>query len=157
MIEKVSAGLLMYRLCRDGLEFFLVRPGGPFWKKRDVGAWTIPKGKPDPGEELLSAAKREFREEVGFESQGEFLDLGKIQQKGGKIVFAWAFENKSTEPVILKSNTFSMEWPPGSGRMVSFPEIDRGEFFKFEEAKEKIIPSQIPFLERLAIKLEHRD
>jgi predicted NUDIX family NTP pyrophosphohydrolase len=154
MSEKVSAGLLMYRFYLDELEFFLVHPGGPFWKKRDTGAWTIPKGKPDPGEDLLSAAKREFREEVGIESQGEFLDLGKIQQKGGKIVFAWAFENKSSEPVILKSNTFSMEWPLGSRRMASFPEIDRGEFFKFETAQEKIISSQIPFLERLTVKLQ---
>ena len=143
----------MYRW-RDGrLEFLLVHPGGPFWAKKDQGAWTIPKGEIQTGEELLAAAKREFQEELGLAPTGEFIELEPIKQKSGKIVHAWAFEG-DCDPGALKSNTFSLEWPQRSGRTMEFPEVDRAEFFPFEMAAQKINPAQISFLEQTQQKVQ---
>jgi predicted NUDIX family NTP pyrophosphohydrolase len=145
---KVSAGLLMYRVRNGELEFLLAHPGGPFWKNKDAGAWTIPKGEILEGEDPLTAAKREFTEELGFETQGKFIELTPIKQKSGKVVHAWAFES-DCDPKQIKSNTFSIPWPPGSGQSSEFPEVDRADFFKPAAAKEKINPAQIALLEEL--------
>src|SRR5215472_471773 len=134
---KTSAGLLMYRRRSGQLEFLLVHPGGPFWAKKDDGAWTIPKGELEPDEEPLAAAKREFEEELGISPTGDFIQLTGIKQKGGKSVQAWAFQG-DFDAAAIKSNTFSMEWPPKSGRRAEFPEVDRASFFIFEIAKQKI-------------------
>lgn len=143
-----SAGILGYRKRGETIEFFLVHPGGPFFAKKDEGAWTIPKGLIENKEELLQTAIREFKEEVGVSLSGNFIPLGSIKQKGGKIVhgFAVAFE---FDPAQLKSNTFSIEWPPRSGKTTSFPEVDRGEWFNFATAQAKINPAQADFLQRL--------
>src|SRR5256885_1193384 len=136
-MAKTSAGLLMYRR-RDGLlEFLLVHPGGPFWKNKDAGAWTIPKGLANPDEDLLAAAKREFEEETGFKPFGEFLALAPIKQKSGKLVYAWAVEG-DIDPAKIRSNTFEMEWPPKSGKRAAFPEVDRAEFFDIPSARAKM-------------------
>src|SRR5204863_5570752 len=119
-----SAGLLLYRRRKGELEFLLVHPGGPFWKGKDAGAWSIPKGEIQPGEEPLAAAQREFEEELGIKPQGPFIPLIAVKQKGGKTVHAWAFEN-DCDPAMCKSNTFEMEWPPRSGRRQQFPEVDQ--------------------------------
>jgi predicted NUDIX family NTP pyrophosphohydrolase len=145
---KVSAGLLMYRRTQGNLEFLLVHPGGPFWKNKDAGAWTIPKGELLENEEPLTAALREFREELGFRAAGTFHPLRPIRQKGGKLIHAWAFEG-NCDPRNFKSNTFDMEWPPRSGKSCSFPEIDKAEFFSLSLAREKINPAQIDFLEEV--------
>jgi predicted NUDIX family NTP pyrophosphohydrolase len=151
-MPKVSAGLLMYRT-RDGdFEFLLAHPGGPFWKDRDAGAWTIPKGEIQPGEDPLATAQREFEEEVGFKPRGNFIALAPITQKSGKIVHAWAFEG-DCDPSRIKSNSFKMEWPPRSGRFEDCPEVDRADFFRMEEAKTRINPAQIALLEELKRKL----
>jgi len=147
-MAKVSAGLLMYRVRGSELEFLLAHPGGPFWKKRDAGAWTIPKGEIHPGEEPLHAAKREFEEEIGLKPEGNFLELHPITQKGGKIVHAWAFEGEC-DTTCVHSNTFQMEWPPRSGKFTTCPEVDRASFFPMTEAKQKINPAQVAFLEEL--------
>src|ERR1043166_2947083 len=147
--KAVSAGLLMFRRKNDALEVLLVHPGGPFWKNKDDGAWSIPKGEAEPSEDLVSRAQIEFEEELGFKPQGEWIPLGSIKQAGGKTVHAWAFEGDLPEPFELKSNTFEMEWPPRSGQMREFPEIDRVEFFSEDIARRKINPAQIPFLDRL--------
>lgn len=149
MNKKTSAGLLMYRRKGGRIEVFLVHPGGPFFAKKDVGAWSIPKGELEEGEDLLDCAVREFQEEIGFQPQGKFIPLGNIQQKGGKVVHAWAFEGDLNEQWVLNSNTFEIEWPPRSGRVESFPEIDRAEIFPLPEAKLKINPAQVEFLIRL--------
>ena len=138
----------MYRRRNGQLEFLLVHPGGPFWAKKDAGAWTIPKGELRPDEEPLDAAKREFEEELGIAPDGEFIQLTPIKQKSGKVVHAWAFEG-DCDPSTIKSNTFSLEWPPKSGRMAEFPEVDRVQFFPFELAKEKINPAQVALLEEV--------
>jgi predicted NUDIX family NTP pyrophosphohydrolase len=152
-MPKVSAGLLLYRV-RDGeLEFLLAHPGGPFWKDRDAGAWTIPKGEINEGENPLAAARREFEEEVGLTPDGQFIELTPIQQKGGKIVRAWAVEGDG-DITNIKSNLFEMEWPPKSGRFQTCPEVDRAAFFRIQEAKSKINSAQIPFLEELKRKLD---
>jgi predicted NUDIX family NTP pyrophosphohydrolase len=153
-MTKVSAGLLMYRV-RDGeLEFLLAHPGGPFWKDRDLGAWTIPKGEIQDGEELLAAAQREFAEEMGFKPQGNFIGLTPIQQKGGKIVHAWAFEG-DCDTSAIKSNTFLLEWPSKSGHFQDCPEIDQAKFFRMAGAKQKINPAQASFLEELERKWQN--
>jgi predicted NUDIX family NTP pyrophosphohydrolase len=126
-----------------------VHPGGPFWAKKDAGSWTIPKGEFQEDEEAFSAARREFREETGLEIEGEFIALQPIQQKGGKIVYAWA-ARADFDASLIQSNSFSMEWPPRSGRMQEFPEIDRGGWFPLEVAKEKILSGQAGLLEELA-------
>jgi predicted NUDIX family NTP pyrophosphohydrolase len=151
-MPKQAAGLLMYRFQQGRLEFLLVHPGGPFWKSKDAGAWSIPKGEIEPGEDPLAAARREFLEELGTTCQGEFLPLSPIQQKNGKVVQAWAVEG-TCETAKITSNTFEMEWPPKSGRMQQFPEVDRAEFFPFEVALEKINPAQVPLLQELQRKL----
>jgi predicted NUDIX family NTP pyrophosphohydrolase len=147
-MPKISAGLLMYRGRAGELEFLLAHPGGPFWKDRDAGAWTIPKGEIQPGEEPLLAAKREFEEEIGLKPEGNFVELKPITQKGGKIVHAWAFEG-DCDTAHIHSNSFQMEWPPHSGRFQTCPEVDRACFFRMTEEKKKINQAQIPFLEEL--------
>jgi predicted NUDIX family NTP pyrophosphohydrolase len=140
----------MFRNGKNGLEVLLVHPGGPFFRNKDEGAWTIPKGEAAEGEDLLERAKIEFDEEAGFKpAAGEFIQLGQVEQKGGKIVHAWAFEGDLPENFTHTSNTFEMEWPPRSGQMAQFPEMDRAEFFLLEKARQKIKAAQIPFLDRL--------
>jgi predicted NUDIX family NTP pyrophosphohydrolase len=151
-VPKVSAGLLMYRERAGELEFLLAHPGGPFWADRDAGAWTIPKGEIEPGEEPLAAARREFAEEVGFPAGDRFIPLTPIQQRSGKIVHAWAFAG-DCDPSRVTSVTFKMEWPPNSGRFEECPEVDRAGFFRMAEAKRKINPAQAPLLEELARKV----
>jgi predicted NUDIX family NTP pyrophosphohydrolase len=146
-MAKTSAGILLYRR-RPPLEVFLVHPGGPFWAKKDLGAWSIPKGEYEEGEDPQAAALREFQEETGFPVQGELLELGTLKQTGGKLVSAWALEG-DCNPSDLRSNSCTMEWPPRSRRMVKFAEVDRGEWFPLEEARRKILKSQLPFLDRL--------
>jgi predicted NUDIX family NTP pyrophosphohydrolase len=152
---RVSAGLVMYRV-RDGqIEVFLAHPGGPFFAKKDEGHWTIPKGEPDEGEELLKTAQREFEEEVGLKPAGPYSELGTIQQKGGKIVYAWAFAGDWPGGREHQCNTFSTEWPLGSGRFKSFPEIDKVCFFPIPEARKKLKETQLPFLDRLVERLKN--
>jgi len=142
-----SAGLLLYR--RDsGLEVFLAHPGGPFWLKRDDGAWTIPKGVAEEGEDILSAARREFEEETGIQPTGPFLSLGSIRQKAGKLVHAWAWEGDA-DPARITSNTMQTEWPRGSGRVLTFPEVDRCAWFQPQAARRKINPAQVDLIDRL--------
>jgi predicted NUDIX family NTP pyrophosphohydrolase len=151
-MAKLSAGLLMYRYQAQELEVFLVHPGGPFWAKKDLGAWSICKGEYAEGEPVLEAAKREFQEETGFVAHGDFLDLGTVRQAGGKIVSAWAFAG-DCDPSKLVSNRFALEWPPRSGRMMDVPEVDRGAWFSLEEARQHILKSQEVFLDRLSQEL----
>jgi predicted NUDIX family NTP pyrophosphohydrolase len=142
----------MYRV-RDGeLEFLLVHPGGPLWQNQDAGIWSIPKGEIHPGEGGLEAAKREFAEELGLQAQGAFMELAPVTQKSGKIVHAWGFAG-DCDPSQIRSNTFSMEWPPRSGRTGTIPEVDRAAFFNLAQAKVWIIPAQVPLLEELVRKL----
>ena len=140
----------MYRLTSDGTpEVLLVHPGGPFFADKDAGSWTIPKGMPDGGEDLLACARREFREETGFDpGAGPFVPLGEVKQKGGKTVHAWAFAG-DCDPADVKSNAFKCQWPPRSGKWASFPEVDRAGFFTIDEARLKLNPAQVAFLERL--------
>jgi predicted NUDIX family NTP pyrophosphohydrolase len=151
-VPKRSAGLLMYRRRGDALELLLVHPGGPFWANKDDGAWSIPKGEYDAGEEPLAVAKREFAEEVGAPPDGDFIDLGEVTQPGRKVVRAFAAEG-DFDVARLKSNTFEIEWPPKSGRKRSFPEVDRAGWFAPEEAERKILAGQRPFIERLVERL----
>jgi len=144
-----TAGLLMYRLREKRLEVFLVHPGGPFWVRKDLGAWSIPKGEFGPGEDPEAAARREFREETGFTPARDLTPLEPVRQKGGKTVLAWAFAGDA-DPEAFRSNTFSMEWPPHSGRSESFPEVDRAAWFGLEEARRKINPAQAALLDQLA-------
>jgi predicted NUDIX family NTP pyrophosphohydrolase len=152
-MAKRSAGLLMYRWRNRELQVFLVHPGGPFWAKKDMGAWSISKGECVDGEIPLEAAKREFHEETGFTAQGTFLELGTVQQSGGKVVHAWAFEGDA-DPGAMVSNRCQVEWPPRSGRMIEIPEMDRGDWFSMDEARERILKSQAPFLDRLSEKFD---
>jgi predicted NUDIX family NTP pyrophosphohydrolase len=145
----------MYRLRATALEVLLVHPGGPFFRNKDAGAWTIPKGEPGPVEELFDLAVREFQEETGFEPAGPYLKLEPVRQKSGKRVHAWAFEG-DCEPAALRSNTFQLEWPPRSGKFAEFPEVDRAEFFALEQARHKINPAQVAILDELAAKLAER-
>lgn len=142
---RQSAGILLHRHGGSGPEVFLVHPGGPFWAKKDEGAWTIPKGEFSADEEALEAALREFEEEVGFRPDGPFRALPPVRQSGGKTVYCWLAEG-DCDPSMLSSNTFEMEWPPRSGRRQSFPEIDRGEWFSLEEAARRINRAQAAFL-----------
>ena len=135
------------------VEFLLAHPGGPFWKNKDEGAWSIPKGEVQPEEDLLARARIEFKEELGIEPSGVFLPLGSIKQKNGKTVHAWALQGDLPESFHPKSNTFQIEWPPRSGKFKEFPEVDRVEFFSEEVARRKINPAQIAFLERLSATL----
>ena len=143
-----SAGLLCYRYRDQLLEVFLVHPGGPFWARRDDGAWSLPKGLIETGEAALAAAKREFREETGFTADGEFLALGELKQRSGKIVHAWAVQ-MDLDASQVKSNTFTLEWPKGSGHVREYPEVDRGGWFSLAAARQKIYTGQAVFLDRL--------
>lgn len=143
-----SAGILLYRRHAGRIEVLLVHPGGPFWAKRDLGAWSIPKGEFGAGEEPEAAARREFTEELGAEVAVPLIPLGEVRQKGGKVVVAFA-AGGDFEPATMQSNMFEMEWPPRSGRKQTFPEIDRAEWFDLASAREKIIAGQLPLLDRL--------
>jgi predicted NUDIX family NTP pyrophosphohydrolase len=149
MPRKESAGLLMFRRCDGELEVLLAHPGGPFWATRDAGAWTIPKGGIDRGEEPLQTAIREFSEETGFTAAGPFLPLGSVTQLGGKVVHAWGFEG-DCDPSRLRSLMAHTEWPPRSGRRIEVPEIDRVAFFSLGDARRAINVAQVAFLDRLA-------
>ena len=141
----------MYRRREGELEFLLVHPGGPFWKHKDAGAWSIPKGEIQAGEVPLAAARREFAEVLGFVPQGELLPLTPVKQKGGKVIHAWVVAG-DCDPTAIKSNIFTLEWPPRSGRMQEFPEIDQAAFFNLEEARRKINTAQVKLVEELAAK-----
>ncbi len=155
-MAKTSAGLLMYRIRGGRLEVFLVHPGGPFWSRKDRGAWSIPKGEPAAGEDPLQAARREFREETGWEAKGDFRPLRPVRQKGGKRVWAWAFEGDG-DPENLRSHTFTLEWPPRSGKQREFPEVDRAGWFDLPTAREKILSGQADLLQELEAWLRDRD
>jgi predicted NUDIX family NTP pyrophosphohydrolase len=149
-MAKRSAGILLHRDTGTGVEVLLVHPGGPFWAKKDLGAWSIPKGEHDDAEDALACALREFAEETGTAlSPGELTDLGAIRQRGGKTVQAWAAEG-DLDADAIRSNTFTVEWPPRSGRMREYPEVDRAAWFALDEARERINPAQAAFLDRLA-------
>lgn len=149
MPAKRSAGLLMFRRGATGVEVLLAHPGGPLFARKDAGVWTLPKGELEPDEQPLAAARREFEEETGTAANSDaFLDLGSVQQRGGKVVYGFAFEG-DWDVGLLRCNTFSMQWPPRSGRMQEFPEIDRAQFFTIEAARAKLNPAQVEFLDRL--------
>jgi predicted NUDIX family NTP pyrophosphohydrolase len=154
-MPRLSAGLLMYRVSDGDLQVLLVHPGGPFFRKKDEGAWTIPKGEPKSNEELLPAALREFEEETGLKPQPPFIELKPITQRGGKVVHAWAFAG-DCDPQSIKSNHFTIEWPPKSGRQVSFPEVDRADFFDLTMARKKIKAAQAPLIDELVAHLNRR-
>ena len=149
---NVSAGLLLYRRAQNGLELFLAHPGGPFWKDRDAGAWTIPKGIIDQDEDPLDAARREFTEETGIQPQGPFIPLGSIRQKAGKTIHAWAWEGDA-DAAATTSNEMRTEWPRGSGRWITFPEVDRCAWFDGAAARRKINPAQAELIDRLEASL----
>ena len=146
---KRSAGVLLYQHGEDGIRVLLVHPGGPFWRNKDAGSWSIPKGEIDDGEDELAAALREFAEETGIALTGDFLPLGEVRQAGGKVVAAFA-HRRDVDPAAIKSNTFECEWPPRSGRKQTFAEIDRAEWFDTATAREKINPAQAVLIERLS-------
>jgi predicted NUDIX family NTP pyrophosphohydrolase len=151
-MPKRSAGILLYRQAGAEPEVLLVHPGGPYWAGKDSGAWSIPKGEIAEGEEPLAAARREFEEETGFRPAGEARPLGSFRQPGGKIVLAWAVAG-DLDPTKVRSNTFAMEWPPRSGRMREFPEVDRARWFRLEEAEQKIHKGQVAILKALRERL----
>jgi predicted NUDIX family NTP pyrophosphohydrolase len=155
-MAQVSAGLLLYRIRQGTPEVLLVHPGGPFFRNKDEGAWTIPKGEVAAGEDLLDAAKREFQEETGVAPSGQFLALAPIKQKSGKTVHAWAVEG-DLDATAIRSNTFTMEWPPKSGRQAEFPEVDRAEWFDLETARKKVIPAQAALIVELEQLPAHGD
>ena len=153
-VSVASAGILLYRRSSAGVQVLLVHPGGPFFRNRDDGWWTVPKGWSESGEEPLDAARREFEEETCFAAPaGPFVDLGSVRQKSGKVVQAWAVEG-DCDPAGLRSNTFRLEWPPRSGRTREFPEVDRAAFFMLADARRKILAAQAPLLDRLVERLE---
>ncbi len=154
-MSKKSAGLLMYRFRGRQPEVFLVHPGGPYWKNKDMGAWSIPKGEYSGDEAPFDTARREFFEETGFEANGEFKELATLRQPGGKSVTAWAFSG-DCDPAAVRSNTFTMEWPPGSGRQAEFPEVDRAEWFSVETARNKILKGQLGFIDELCALLGYK-
>lgn len=150
-----SAGLLLYRTSPGRTEYFLVHPGGPFWKNKDIGAWSVPKGEFEDGEDPLKAAQREFEEETGIAIHGKFIELKPVKQKSGKMVHTWACEG-DIDHTIIRSNTFPFEWPPRSGKYIEIPEVDKGGWFTYEEAKEKLIPGQVPILDELKNMLDNK-
>jgi predicted NUDIX family NTP pyrophosphohydrolase len=156
MPSKTSAGLLMFRTREGGPEVLLIHPGGPYFQRKDEGAWSIPKGEVADGEDLLERARIEFQEELGVAASGDRIELGSIKQKGGKTVHAWAFAGELKNDFKLVSNTFEMEWPPRSGKVQQFPEVDRASFFPLEEARRKINVAQTVFLDRLIQQLDSR-
>ena len=145
---KRSSGILLFRNATEGLQVFLVHPGGPFWAKKDAGAWSIPKGEYVEGEDPLIAARREFAEETGIAVDGEFVPLGEVKQPGGKLVAAWALEG-DLDAAGIRSNTFQLEWPPKSGRMREFPEVDAAAWLSIDAARGKLLEGQLAFLDRL--------
>jgi predicted NUDIX family NTP pyrophosphohydrolase len=147
-MSRQSAGLLLFRKVAGDIEVLLVHPGGPYWATKDEGAWSIPKGEFDQNEDPLDAARREFREETGFAPSGEIIPLETVRQPNGKFIHAWAIRG-DFDPAKLQSNTFSLEWPPKSGRQEQFPEIDRAVWFSMGAAKQKILKGQTPFLKQL--------
>lgn len=147
---KQSAGILLYRTGRDGVEVLLVHPGGPFWARKEEGAWSIPKGEFGEDEAPLEAARREFEEETGVRPEGDALELSPIRQAGGKMVHAWAVRG-DFDPATLRCNTFSLEWPSRSGRTAEFPEVDRAAWFSLDAARQKINPGQRAFLDQLGL------
>ncbi len=149
MAQKISAGIRLYRRRAGLLEVFLVHPGGPFWARKDDGAWSIPKGEIEGSEDPLARARQEFREETGAEVGGDLIPLNPVRQAGGKVVYAWAVAG-DFDPAALRSNTFTIEWPPRSGRQATFPEVDRGAWFALAEAGQKLIPAQRAFLDELS-------
>lgn len=149
-MAKISAGLFLFRTGPAGLEVLLVHPGGPFWAKKDDGAWSIPKGELEDGEAPLAAAIREVREELGVELAGECLALTPVRQAGGKTVQAWAVRAEF-DPAALRSQTFEMEWPPRSGRTQAFPEVDRAAWFTLDEARSKILEGQLPLIDEVGV------
>jgi predicted NUDIX family NTP pyrophosphohydrolase len=152
-VARRSAGILLHRQGADGREVLLVHPGGPFWTKKDLGAWSIPKGEYEDGDDPLAAALREFEEETGTRLQAsDPVELGTVVQRGGKQVTAWALAG-DLDPASVRSNTFTMEWPPRSGRQAEFPEVDRAEWFGLDEAREKLVPAQAELVDRLATAL----
>ena len=151
-MPKISAGLLMYRHVDHRLDVLLVHPGGPYWQRKDNGAWTFPRGEVEAGEEYLSAAIREFGEETGWQPQGPYLSLGESRARSSKTIHAWAFSG-SFDPASLRSNQFEIEWPPKSGRRMQFPEIDQAGFFSISEARKKMRASESLFLDRLVEQL----
>lgn len=148
MTRNIAAGLLMCRLSGGVLQYFLVHPGGPHYQKKDQGVWSVPKGIPEPGEELVETARREFLEETGIRSVEPLSDIGEIKQKGGKVVRAWAFLGVWEPEDGITCNRFSLEWPPRSGKMMEFPEVDKARWMEYGEAVRFINPAQIPFLDR---------
>jgi predicted NUDIX family NTP pyrophosphohydrolase len=152
-MAKISAGILLFRRRPGGVEVMLVHPGGPFWARKDAGAWSIPKGLMNEGEDRLATAKREFLEETGMAVDGECLDLGQHKQPGGKMIAAFALEG-DFDPASLKSNPFSIEWPPHSGRMAEFPEVDRAAWYSISEALEKANKGQTPIIAALVERLD---
>ncbi|MCW3091979.1 MAG: hypothetical protein JWP81_3048 [Ferruginibacter sp.] len=151
-MQKQSAGILLYRFRKNIAEVFLVHPGGPFWAKKDLGAWSIPKGEFTGGEEPLVAAIREFEEETGLKITGQFIELTPVKQKAGKLILAWALK-ADIDTSECKSNTFEMEWPPKSGKKKEFPEVDKVAWFGIEEAKTKLLEGQLPLLTELVDKI----
>jgi predicted NUDIX family NTP pyrophosphohydrolase len=152
-VAKQAAGILLYRQGPRGLEVLLAHPGGPLWAKKNLGAWTIPKGQFGDSESALDAAKREFEEEMGSAANGQFAELGSIKQPSGKVVHAFAAES-DFDVTTVKSNLFTLEWPPRSGRNGQFPEVDRAEWFSIEEARQRILKGQEPFIDRLLTLLQ---
>lgn len=148
-MARRSAGILLWRRAGEGVQVLLAHPGGPIWARRDAGAWTIPKGEIEEGEEPYAVARREFEEETGHAPPaGDAIDLGEIRQKGGKVVVAWALEG-DLDPATARSNTFPLQWPPGSGRWITIPEVDRVEWFSVNEARTRLKDTQVPFIDRL--------
>jgi predicted NUDIX family NTP pyrophosphohydrolase len=154
---RLSAGVILYRRAKERIEVLLAHPGGPYWRRKDAGAWSIPKGECREGEDPLAAALREFEEETGMKLEGELErqlePLGEVKQAGGKIVYAWTIE-RDCDPTRIHSNTFSLEWPPKSGKTQEFPEIDRFEWFPIAEARQKLVKAQTAFLDRLAERIK---
>jgi predicted NUDIX family NTP pyrophosphohydrolase len=151
-VTSHSAGILLFRYRAQALQVFLVHPGGPFWVKRDAGAWSIPKGLLETDEPPLAAARREFAEETGFAVDGRFIELGELKQPSGKVVHAWALQ-QDVDAAALRSNTFTLEWPKGSGAVRAYPEVDRAGWFDLAAAREKLLPGQVGFLDRLLARL----
>jgi predicted NUDIX family NTP pyrophosphohydrolase len=152
-VPKRSAGILLYRRRGGALELLLVHPGGPFWARKDDGAWSIPKGEYEDGEDALAVAKREFAEELGAAADGRFFDLGELRQRSRKLIRAWALEG-DFDVAALRSNSFEIEWPPKSGHRQSFPEVDRAAWFTPEEARRKLIAGQRGFIDRLLAQVQ---
>jgi predicted NUDIX family NTP pyrophosphohydrolase len=153
-MPQKSAGILLYHFRKNKPEVFLVHPGGPFWAKKDLGAWSIPKGEYNEDENPLDAARREFNEETGLTVDGNFMELGEVKQPSGKLIIAWALAT-DLQSVEIKSNTFKLKWPPKSGKIQEFPEVDRAEWFSMEDAYQKILKGQIPFLKKLEQRINY--